>query len=65
MTHEYLAQMLGVRRASITTVAQHLRVTGLIRYQRGRLTLLDRPGLERMGCECYRIVKDEYTRLLG
>ena len=65
MTHEYLAQMLGVRRASITTVAQRLRATGLIRYQRGRLSLLDRPGLEMMGCECYRVVKDEYTRLLG
>jgi CRP-like cAMP-binding protein len=65
MTHEYLAQMLGVRRASITTVAQRLRMTGLIRYQRGRLTLLDRPGLEMIVCECYRVVRDEYTRLLG
>jgi len=65
MTHEYLAQMLGVRRASITTVAQRLRATGVLRYHRGRLILLDRPGLEMIVCECYRVVKDEYTRLLG
>ena len=65
LTHEFLGYMLGVRRESITTAARHLQTVGLIRYHRGRVVLLDRPGLEMSGCECYRVVKDEYSRLLG
>ena len=64
MTHEFLAQMLGIRRASVTTVAQHLQRVGAIHYRRGRLTLLDRPGLEAMVCECYGVVHTEFRRLL-
>jgi CRP-like cAMP-binding protein len=65
LTQEFLGQLLGVRRESITTVARHLQTVGLIRYHRGRMVLLDRAGLETMVCECYRVVKDEFTRLLG
>jgi CRP-like cAMP-binding protein len=65
MTHELLAHMLGVRRESVTVAARHLQEAGLIRYTRGHITLLDRPGLEARVCECYQVVKDEYTRLLG
>lgn len=64
MTHEFLAQMLGVRHASGTEVAQNLQRVGAIRYQRGRLTLLDRPSLEAMVCECYAVVQTEFRRLL-
>lgn len=65
MTHELLAHMLGVRRESVSAAARHLQQLGLIHYTRGHITLLDRPGLEAMVCECYQVVKDEYTRLLG
>jgi CRP-like cAMP-binding protein len=65
MTHELLAHMLGVRRESVTMAAGHLQEMGFIRYGRGHITILDRQGLEAMVCECYRVVKDEYTRLLG
>ena len=65
ITHELLAHMLGVRRESVTVAAQHLQEAGLIRYVRGHITILDRPGLEVTVCECYRVVKNEYTRLLG
>lgn len=65
MTHELLAHMLGVRRESITAAARHLQEMHLIRYGRGHITLLDRHGLEATVCECYRVVKNEYTRLLG
>ena len=64
MTHEFLAQMLGVRRASGTEVTQNLQRVGAIRYQRGRLTLLDRPSLEAMVCEGYAGVQTEFRRLL-
>jgi CRP-like cAMP-binding protein len=65
MTHELLAHMLGVRRESVSAAARHLQQLGLIHYTRGHITLLDRPSLEAMVCECYQVVKDEYTRLLG
>jgi CRP-like cAMP-binding protein len=64
LTHEFLAQMLGVRRASVTTAIRHIQEASIIRYRRGHITLLDRPRLEAMVCECYQVVKDEYMRLL-
>ncbi len=64
LTHELLALMLGVRRASVTEVARRLQTAGLIRYIHGKMTILDRIGLEAAACECYRIVKKEYDDLL-
>ena len=57
--------MLGVRREGVTHAAGRLQEKGLISYVRGRITILDRHGLEAVVCECYRVVKDEYDRLLG
>ena len=65
LTQAFLAQMLGVRRASVGMVAGKLQKAGLIRYSRGVITVLDRPGLEAAACECYRIIEAEYKRLLG
>jgi len=65
MTHEFLAEMLGVRRASVSEVAATLQKAGLIRYQRGKMTICDRKGLEAGSCECYEVFKRQYTRLLG
>lgn len=64
MTQDLLSNILGVRRASISDAAGRLQKDGLIRYERGRITVLDRPGLERRSCECYAVVKKEYDRLL-
>lgn len=65
LTQETLAQMLGVRRASVSVVAAILQKAGLIRYSRGKITILDRTGLEAASCECYRVVKAEFDRLLN
>ncbi len=65
ITQEFLSQMLGVRRSSVSVVAAILQKAGLIRYHRGKMTLLDPKGLEAASCECYRIVKDEFDRLLS
>jgi CRP-like cAMP-binding protein len=65
LKHEFLAQMLGVRRAGVTEAAGALQKAGLIRYGPGRLTILDRAGLEAAACECYGLVRREYERLLG
>jgi CRP-like cAMP-binding protein len=64
MTQELIANMLGVRREGVTEAAGHLHKAGLIRYQRGHITVLDRPRLEQRVCECYAVVKKEYDRLL-
>src|ERR1700694_427189 len=64
MTQELIANMLGVRREGVTEAAGKLQVAGLIRYQRGKITVLDRPGLEARSCECYQVVKTEFDRLL-
>jgi CRP-like cAMP-binding protein len=64
LTHEFMAQMLGVRRATVTETAGALQRADLIRYRRGRITIHDRTGLEQAACDCYRIVRDEFARLL-
>lgn len=64
MTQELIANMLGVRREGVTEAALKLQRAGLIRYARGRIAVLDRPGLEDGACECYRAIKAEYDRLL-
>lgn len=64
MTQELIANMLGVRREGVTEGALKLQKAGLIRYARGRISVLDRPGLEKRSCECYAVVKKEYDRLL-
>jgi CRP-like cAMP-binding protein len=65
MTQELIANMLGVRREGVTAAAGRLQEQGFISYVRGRIRILDRAGLEAAACECYRVVKDEYDRLLG
>jgi CRP-like cAMP-binding protein len=65
LTQDALAQMLGVRRASVSAAAGRLQHRGLIRYRRGLMTIIDRAGLEQVSCECYRIISAEYERLLG
>ncbi|ODV10363.1 MAG: Crp/Fnr family transcriptional regulator [Rubrivivax sp. SCN 70-15] len=64
MTQELIAHNLGVRREGVTEAAIRLQNAGLIRYARGRISVLGRKGLERSACECYGVVKDEYDRLL-
>ena len=64
MTQELIANMLGVRREGVTGAAGKLQDAGLIRYRRGKITVLDRPGLEARSCECYQVVKTEFERLL-
>lgn len=64
LTQELMAQVLGLRRESVTVAALRLQKAGLIRYGRGHITVLDRAGLERVTCECYSVVRTEYDRLL-
>jgi CRP-like cAMP-binding protein len=64
MTQELIANMLGVRRSGVTEAALKLQDAGLIRYGHGHIKVLDRPGLEKRVCECYRVVKREFDRLL-
>lgn len=65
MTQELIADMLGVRREGVTVAAGHLQDVGAISYIRGHITIMDRQRLEETVCECYRVVKDEFDRLLG
>lgn len=65
MTHDQIASALGVRREGVTLAAVQLQKTGIIRYSRGHIVVLDRPGLEAASCECYSVVKREYDRLLA
>ncbi|HEX4020844.1 MAG TPA: Crp/Fnr family transcriptional regulator [Acidobacteriaceae bacterium] len=60
LTQEFLAQMLGSRRSSVTVAAGKLQTLGMIRYTRGRIQIVDRDRLEQMACECYHIVRDHY-----
>jgi CRP-like cAMP-binding protein len=64
MTQELISNMLGVRREGVTEAAAQLQAAGIIRYSRGKISVLDRPALERRTCECYAVVKKEYDRLL-
>jgi CRP-like cAMP-binding protein len=64
MTQELIANMLGVRREGVTEAAGNVQRAGLIHYNRGHITVLDRPGLEARACECYAVVKKEFDRLL-
>jgi Mn-dependent DtxR family transcriptional regulator len=65
MTQELIANMLGVRREGVTEAAGNLRRAGIIRYSRGRITVIDRQRLEQEVCECYDVVKREFDRLLS
>ena len=65
LTQEFLAEMLGVRRATVTVTAGALQKAGYIQYSRGRIRIVDRAGLEAATCECYAVIKQEYDRLLG
>jgi len=65
LTHELIAGVLGVRREGISEAAGNLQRAGLIRYSRGHIEVLDRAGLEKAVCECYRVVKLEFDRLLS
>ena len=64
MTQELIANMLGVRREGVTDAAGKLQKLGIIEYSRGHITVLDRPKLEKMSCECYAVVKRETDRLI-
>jgi CRP-like cAMP-binding protein len=64
MTQELISNMLGVRREGVTEAALKLQRAEIIRYSRGRISVLDRTGLEQRSCECYAVVRKEYDRLL-
>jgi len=65
LTQEFLADMLGVQRTTVTAVARSLQEKGMIRYRRGVVDILDRAGLQALACECYGVIRGHYKRLLG
>ena len=65
LTHELVAEMLGVRRPSITRVAQKIQDTGAIKYSRGVIEILDRPLLRKLSCECYQALSDKAAALIS
>jgi len=65
LTQEFLADMLGVQRTTVTAVARSLQEKGVIRYRRGVVDIVDRPALQAMTCECYGVIRHHYKRLLG
>lgn len=65
LTQEFIAQMLGTRRSGVTIAAKTLSQAGLIQYNRGKITILDQAGLASCSCECYQVIKTEFTRLLA
>ncbi|WP_445628944.1 Crp/Fnr family transcriptional regulator [Nostoc sp. DSM 114167] len=65
LTQEFIAQMLGVRRSGVTVAASTLSRAGMIRYQRGQISIINREDLEATCCECYRVIQKEFARLLG
>ncbi|MDJ0661174.1 MAG: Crp/Fnr family transcriptional regulator [Crocosphaera sp.] len=65
LTQEFIANMLGIRRSGVTTAAKSLQDRGVIRYNRGKIKIVNQKALENASCECYRLVKDEFFRLLG
>jgi hypothetical protein len=65
LTHEFLADMLGAQRPSVSVVAAGFHKTGVLRYSRGHVRILDRARLEAQACECYAYVRQEYQRVLG
>jgi CRP-like cAMP-binding protein len=64
LTHEFLSQMLGVRRPTVTVVARALQEAGLIRYQRGQIEIINRPGLEARACECYAMIRKQIEQVI-
>jgi CRP-like cAMP-binding protein len=64
-THEFLSHMLGANRKSVTLAAQSLQNAGLISYHRGKIVVIDRPGLEKASCECYAVVKERFDAFLS
>jgi Mn-dependent DtxR family transcriptional regulator len=65
LTHDFISQMLGVRRASVTEALGSLEKRGLIQTSRGRIRITDRPGLESVVCECYQVIRGAVSDLLG
>jgi CRP-like cAMP-binding protein len=65
LTQEFIAQMLGVRRSGVTVAASTLSRAGMISYNRGKISIMNREDLEATSCECYRVIQNEFTRLLN
>jgi Mn-dependent DtxR family transcriptional regulator len=64
LTHELLAEMLGVQRSTVSSITRSLQISGLIRQGRGVITITDRAGLEETACECYDLIRESFERLL-
>ena len=65
LTQEFISQMLGIRRSGVTVAATSLQQAGMIRYSRGRITVIDREKMKLVACECYDVINNEFSRLLG